>query len=370
MSLACSSFGETDSADPSSTRDIDASGQVPTSDAATEPHADGGPTEELPELRKLCPPARGPSKGFADSKKTLLYEPPSRPRFPFAITTDAKYVYWIEQDNTADGYNGNSNARILRVSKAGGVAVEIASNQPSASALALDGEYVYWATYTAGSATPSATIARAGRVCAAGSCVVEPLTTLAAGGRVSKLVSAGPGVLVARMASANAALIDTKQATAKLSSLAQAASGVAPAPLAIYATRSDSAAIVEYSRDLGSSAPFTPTTSNDGYLSLASDCTKLWVTRSSSLLAVDIALRTISSAFPQTFSDVFDSAVDEKFFYVARANAGGVDAFEKITGAKTNLWSGNVFALDVDDDGIYWGDHAQSTGGDLYMLEK
>lgn len=62
------------------------------------------------------------------------------------------------------------------------------------------------------------------------------------------------------------------------------------------------------------------------------------------------------------------NANDARFLWIAVANAGGVYAYDKPTVDISLLRKGNVFALAVDDDGVYWGDHDGT--GTLRMLVK
>ncbi|AKV02471.1 hypothetical protein AKJ09_09134 [Labilithrix luteola] len=371
--LACSAFGgdasEATHPDAASTSD-DAAALPPDAEADAADVGEAG-LEQLPVLHPVCPPPRAPlSCSGADCKTRLLYEPPTRPRFPFAITTDGKFVYWVEQDTNGDGYNGNAKARILRVPRAGGDAVEIAAGQDGTTALALDGEYVYWANYEGGAAPVATTIMRAPRRCPSSACPAEPFVRLNVSGRVTELVRGKAGVLFARASSAALIRIDTSLATPpRTASLTAVASGLAVGGASVYVAISASN-FVAYAPDLASWSTFTPIATDTAVTSLTSDCTSLWATTKTDYFAVDEVSHTAAVDVKLALPDVFDSAVDAKFVYVARANAGGVEALDKFTGVKVPIWSGNVFALDVDDEGVYWGDHAPATGGNLYVMEK
>lgn len=340
------------------------------SDAGVE--ADAGfeaGAEELPELRPLCPPPRAPSRPPPESTTRVLYEPDTLPRFPFSITSDAKFVYWVEQDTNGDGYNGQAFARILRIPRAGGDAVELATHQPGVTALALDGEYVYWATFPGGETPAVANILRARRLCASGPCPPESFANLAVG-RVTELLRAEAGVLYARGGSSVVRIDTSGSATPRTAPTEGAASGLALGASNVFVTSTSSANFTAFAPDLASWSSFSPVSSADPITSLASDCETLWATTKSSLLGVRASSQALTSSAQVVLPDTFDSAVDAQYLYVARANAGGIDSILKATGAQQHLWDGNVFALHVDDEGVYWGDHAPKSGGRLYMLEK
>lgn len=366
---ACSTFGEDD---PTGTPpDASPSSDDVVSPPATEAGADAaeaGP-EELPAIRAFCPPPRAPSRALSESTTRILYEPDTLPRFPFAITTDAKFVYWVEQDTSGDGYNGHSNARILRIPRAGGDAVEIATNQPGVTALALDGEYVYWATTSGGETRDVADISRAHRVCASGACAPEPVLHLERG-RVTELFRTEPGVIYALTTSALVRFSTSGSPPAREAPLGAAPSGFAFAASTPFVSSSTGPSITAFAADLATWTSFSPASTTDPITSLTTDCTNLWATTNSAMLGVQASTRSLTASPQAALADTFDSATDEQYVYVARANAGGVDAFSKKAGTVQNVWSGNAFAVHVDDDGVYWGDHAPKTGGRLYVLEK
>jgi hypothetical protein len=78
------------------------------------------------------------------------------------------------------------------------------------------------------------------------------------------------------------------------------------------------------------------------------------------------------TATAATFDDGQDIASDEGFVYVAQRRAGG-GVFRGARDGKGfgSLYTGDVWRLAVDDEGIYWGEHAKgSLAGNVFMQTK
>ena len=153
--LACGTFGS-DGADAPTT-EAGADSSMPTADGAPvddDGAADGAPPVdagvESGSVYTSCmrPPL---SCGSGANCETVnLQNPPGGTElsYPFGITTDPKYVYWVEQveaPDAGDAYNGGSQrARIKRVRKGKLPVDTLADNQARATAVGREGEHVYW----------------------------------------------------------------------------------------------------------------------------------------------------------------------------------------------------------------------------------
>jgi uncharacterized protein YuzE len=122
----------------------------------------------------------------------------------------------------------------------------------------------------------------------------------------------------------------------------------------------------------GGVTPLYVAAPDGGLAGLATDCSDLWGRSAESAPPVTM------TRFPATGQPTaggtlpmqlyFDTKADAAYVYLAAANVGGVYAYDKNNGTTTPLYAGNVFALAVDADGVYWGEHGGS--GALYMLVK
>ena len=115
--------------------------------------------------------------------------------YPFGITTDGRYVYWVEhpRGDSGDDSDGRLAARVLRAPKAPGGKTEVlAVGQPWARAIARDGDFVYWDTYD--DKTGRIDIYRVRADCAPG-CVPVSVARASPGYRVGTILRAAPGVL-------------------------------------------------------------------------------------------------------------------------------------------------------------------------------
>ena len=77
-------------------------------------------------------------------------------------------------------------------------------------------------------------------------------------------------------------------------------------------------------------------------------------------------------ATTRTFEDGQDIGADERFVYVAeRRSGGGVFRGERDGKGFAALYTGDVWRVAVDDEGIYWGEHAKgSLAGNVFMQTK
>ena len=78
------------------------------------------------------------------------------------------------------------------------------------------------------------------------------------------------------------------------------------------------------------------------------------------------------TATTATFEDGQDIVSDEGFVYVAeRRGGGGVFRGARDGKSFASLYTGDVWRLAVDDEGIYWGEHAKgSLAGNVFMQTK
>jgi hypothetical protein len=107
-----------------------------------------------------------------------------------------------------------------------------------------------------------------------------------------------------------------------------------------------------------------------GLAPIANDCTTLFGLRQPNNLLYEMpfATKVVKQVGGDSGIAFFDMTADAQWLYGAMPNGGGVFAVDKANGKRTQLASGNVFALAVDDLGVYWGEHGGA--GTLWMMVK
>lgn len=390
VSASCSSFTEED-APP--VEDGGADGVAP--DASP---IDGGGDGPIPldgggmNLRLPCPPPRAGNTVATGWKRRKLYVPPGPAgrMYPFAIATDAQYVTWVAQLGTPDGgadtapYNGIGTAVVMRASKLGtGTVKVIARDQPSAVTVALDGPDVYWVTETQNVATLRSQPRDAD--CDVSCPEPRGVTAFPSGVRIARLVRPAPGVLFALAQDGRLFRVDLAGAAP----VVVATSGTYPA---MAATSSDVFTSAGLSPKVQRSPVDGKTAAEDAYITfpadpdpeigvgvspIATDCTTLWMARKTSqghrIHGREIAgapSLSLLTTLPPGLA-IFDLAADARYIYVAAANAGGVFAIDKVSMVTSTQYTGNVWAVAVDDDGVYFGEHAEGAiPGSMFMLVR
>lgn len=349
---------------------------------------DGGALPDGGERSSACPPPPGGSALPTAWNKRSLFEPsgPAERMYPFAIATDRLHVTWVAQLGEPDGgvdtapYNGNGNAVVMRAPKLGvGMPAIVARDQPGATTVALDGLQVYWTTWQKSEATLLQQ--RRDVDCKIDCPAPEIVVTFPSGERIARLVSVAPKVLFALSQSGKVYRIGLGTVPAQVLE-----SGTFPAITAtsthVFASAGLKGFVGRVQVDGGASDPSylaVPPVPDAGVgvSPIATDCTSLWMTRAmpdgrhvaGHDLSVPGSFQDLVLLGPAV--DVFDMAADAKYVYVAAANAGGVFAVDKSSKGIVRPYAGNVFALAVDEDGVYFGEHAAGpTAGGMFMLVK
>lgn len=349
-------------------------GSPPATDGAppdgVAPREDGGgATLALP-----CPRPRGPSGPLASSERRRLHDPGAGVRLPWGITTDRDHVFWVTQPATTQGYNGEESGAIWRVARNGfESAVKLAEAQPRTTVLARDGDHVYWFTL-AGAKLALRRVPR-DAACASACPPPDEIGTFSTGSPVVKIVRVAPGVLFAITSTGTVLRADLS---------ARVIVGVGQS--AIYPTLTTTGDHVYFGSltqpkiqrvrhdgtqrmDFFGVPP--PDGGDVGIGLLENDCQALWGTRTGGddLVTLSIASGALATAVAGVTQRTYDIVTDAKNVYVARADAGGVFAYNPNDGY-VPVYRGNVFAMAVDDQGLYWGEHDLTTGGAMHMLVK
>lgn len=393
FAASCSSFGaESDESVADATagpRD----GEAPDSESGRDgASTDGASGDAGADLRLPCPPAWGGTTLATAWEKRTIYEPPIDGgadagrvwMYPFAIATDSSHVTWLAQlgvpgsaDDT-EPYNGNADAIVLRAPKQPGAPVVLARGQHRAVALALDGDFVYWVTWDVDDIGRMFRQPRDANCDV--SCTPELVTTFSA--RIVRLVRAAPGIFFAvggggqtfRFQLGTWPTLVTS--TGNYPSIAATSDHVfASAMTVARVTRAsvlDAAAVDD---------PYlaVPALDASGYVGVgptATDCASLWMVKSTNgveeLYRHDFASAGSFTKLTAIGGGTPGIAADEKYVYGAQWNAGGVLVVEKISGGSATVYAGNVWTVAVDDEGIYFGEHAPRAPatGTLYMRVK
>ena len=374
--MACGSFSaDTPPNSPEAGSDV----TLATDDAAPRDAAPRDAAESsVPADIAACPASQGPTCLPSCARRTL-HTPTVPAAYPFAITTDAQYVYWVEQTTPpGDGgpslaYNGGADGRVLRVAKAGGATEILATDQPRAVAIAVDRGFVYWASHVPNQST----VWRVNVDCAAAGC--PPPVSVAVGPpgeRIDQLVRAAEGVLFLKGGGGSAFRLPAgpAQVLAPVGSATGEFAALSVATDAVYETGRTHPFVERIGIDgtSGLGLPIVPRDGGDpGFINSTSDCTNVWGVWGPGTklyrFAPDGAVSALGTARNH---GAYGMRADATFVYVAAENAGGVFAIDKTTGNETSLYAGNVWSVAVDTDGVYWGEHGGAQAGALYMLVK
>lgn len=374
---SCSSFdGEQQDAgdDGASANDGSSSGDAPSTQ-------DAGPVDASATVSPLCPPPKGPTSAPETRQKRILYTPP-KPTFPFGIVADTTHVTWIEQSAVPDAgspYDGFAAAKVLRVPKTGGGAKVLAVDQRSAIAVAVDGAFAYWTTWAGGVAT----LLRAplGGSCEDSACPPpEVVTTFPPNVRVSSFFRYASETFVASGDDGQVFFVEGKKMPVRIMGTGYYP-GLALTSTHLYASTETGKTILDratVSANPTIDPPYLTIPPEDagniGVGHLATDCSSLWMTRyifgaGAKIYVHDFATPGSFEPITQTMVTIYDLAVDAKYAYAATPN-GGVYVVDRINKTPRSLYSGNVFRLAVDGEGVYFGEHAGAQSGTLYMLIK
>jgi hypothetical protein len=311
----------------------------------------------------------------ACERKTLYISNTST--FPFAMVTDEANVYWVAQSGPADSaYDGTANASVLRVSKTGAStqqATVLAENQSRATTLIKDGADLYWIVSTANDAGSTSTLRRLAG--ATGS----PQDVATFSGIARRLVRVSPGVF---FAADNVGTVRRLTKDGMVSEIEKTSTtpSLAASKDFVFAGGGQLARVDRLPAGGGPASTFfgvpdgaSPDAALPGVHVLGADCDRMFGIRDDEgAFFWSPAATATYTATTASFDDGQDIASDEGFVYVAQRRAGG-GVFRGSRDGKSfgSLYTGDVWRLAVDDDGIYWGEHAKgSLAGNVFMQKK
>lgn len=378
---ACGSFGDSDdvpSADGGAPID-GAAGDAATNDAGGPVDGGDGGGPVIGTLLAPCPRPPGPTVAPSVAEKRQLYVAPDGGiEQPFGLATDSTWVYWTTLSEELPGdtaYNGRGAGKIMRVDRSGAnsgaKASVIASGQRDTVALAMVGDYLYWVAME----SSKAVLRRTRRDCSS-SCPVNPVVEL--GSTVAReLAAIGDKALLA-IDGNTAWIIDlgAKPPGVKLTT------ALADYP-ALTVTNTAGFLSAGLSKDMKTvplatlaPGPFASIESPDGSAlqgmsPLTNDCQDLYGWRGANQIwKIAIAGGPATHFKTVTPPSVFGFVTDQGFLYMAAPNGPGVVAVSLATGNEETVKSANVHRIAVDDEGVYWGDHDQKSGGGIWMMVK
>lgn len=384
--LACASFGAEDDdprPDGGSSTSASSSGseEASATDARDAQQLEDAPPE--PPVRPCVPYGSTIPPVSALEQRVLYQRSTPEAVYPFAITTDPDFVYWVEQhggqigSGNENAYDGKGLASILRISRAGASAAQpttLATGQAKTMAIARDGNWVYWATED----TDARRLRRVSAACAAAPCTVEDVGTFTA--YVIRLVRPRPGLLFGLGLYGDVFRIDT---TATAVSIVREAStsplpGIAATPTGVYFSSKVEPNVQRTAVDGGTDPQFATVDgqdAGDGVDALSTDCDALWGVRANANQPYRVPLGggTMSPAAPANTFGIFDTAADERYLYLAAGDGRGFHVLEKaaLTAIPFTI-PGSYWRIAHDEQGIYLGEHSRdaATAGRITMLVK
>lgn len=359
--------------------------------AATTPDGTPDASDDLPAIdpgdasasetstSASCATPKAPTDECAASpsaceRKTLYISNTST--FPFAIVTDEANVYWVAQSGAVDSaYDGTAMASVLRVSKTGAStqqAAVLAENQSRATTLIKDGPDLYWIVSTSTDAGSTSTLRRLAGAAGA------PADVSTFPGIARRLVRVAPGVFFAADSQGNVRRLTKDGMVADVTQTSTTPS-LAASKDSVFASGGKVLAIsvLPFAAPFGSSSVPVPSGGPDAGLPgvhvLGADCDRMFGIRDDvgTFFWSPAASPTLTES-AERFADGQDIVSDEGFVYVAeRKNGGGVFRGARDGKAFASLYTGDVWRLAVDDDGIYWGDHGKGAlAGNVFMQTK
>ncbi len=376
VSVACGAMIADEPSDPVP---LEGDGAATDSSSQEAPSAvDGG---RVTRPAATCSLAPGPSCVLEECVRRTLHVSES-PGAPHGIVSDASFVYWLEQPATNDGYNGHAPARVLRVDKVGATdesrTTPLASDQMAATAIALDGEWLYWTVYDKGTER----IAKLRRVRAdcGGGCVPEEVAVLPPGIRIMKLVRGAPGVLFGAGEAGDVFRFTVKGDLAKTTGPLITKKGVGSVVVTdeyVYAAGLQDSTIARMDPEGASVVPAfiklpRVDAGDQGVSHVWTDCREAWATRGpTSVLRLALGDGGAETLRNDIALSVYGLAGDATYLYIAGANEG-LAAFDLTTNVLTLLHGGKVFNVAADAEGVYWGEHDidKQAAGTIYMIVK
>lgn len=352
-----------------------------TSDAGDDSPAidPGDASTEETSVDETCTTAKAPADECAAAvdgceRRTLYISNTST--FPFAMVTDDANVYWVAQSGPADSaYDGTATGSVLRVSKTGAStqqATVLADDQSRVTTLIKDGPDLYWIVSTSSDAGSSSTL----RTLAGATGSPRDVSTFS--GIARRLVRASPGVFFAADNLGNVRRLTKDGMVADVEKTSTTPSLAATKDF-VFASGGQVAQIDEIRATGTTGTPFlnvpngTPDAALPGVHVLGADCDRMFGIRDDEgVFFWSPSASATYSATTATFDDGQDIGADERFVYVAeRRSGGGVFRGERDGKGFASLYTGDVWRLAVDDDGIYWGEHAKgSLAGNVFMQTK
>jgi hypothetical protein len=356
---------------------------APDAEAAREPEAG-------PNVRRACPPAAAPGEacttGPLGCKRDVIFQAKVRSH-PHGLSIGAGRVFWLAQPLTLEGYNGGGPAALWRVDRAGSPTADlIARDLPRARTLVVHVGFVYWAeTATSGralvrrlpvDAPPCET------ACAEPELVAENLDPPSKLGAFtdSALVAlgGGGGVDIIELSSAlptlprPVALLSAFPALAVDDGQAFASAAFQKPVLRILPTGADGGIVGFIDAPDGSDPGVGVLATNCQHVYGVDKARNVFRQPASATGGPFAAYATLPSALA-----IFSSAADARFVYFGGANGGGlyrIDTQSPRTEALANTIS--VWGMDVDDDGIVYGEHGggpndpNSELGSIFVFRK
>jgi hypothetical protein len=251
-------------------------------------------------------------------------------------------------------------------------ATVLADNQSRATTLIKDGADLYWIVSTATDAGSTSTL----RKLAGASGTPQDIATFS--GIARRLVRASPGVFFAADHLGSVRRLTKDGMVAEIEKTSTTPSLAASKDF-VFAGGGQLERVDKLPAAGGPGSSFfgipdgSPDAALPGVHVLGADCDRLFGIRDDE--GAFFWSPAASAGYTEataTFNDGQDIASDEGFVYVAqRRSGGGVFRGGRDGKGFGSLYTGDVWRLAVDGDGIYWGEHAKgSLAGNVFMQTK
>lgn len=332
-------------------------------------------------LYASCPPPTAhPSSDFSAVKIREMSLPPQSGEsadYPWGVVTDATAVWWVSQvakrtddQQNSDAYNGVSDhGRVHRLDKtaenrAWKETLIVDADEKRATAIAIDGESVYWATVPSPNRIQ---MRRVPRSCTSGCAPANAGDAFNNVAPIVRMRRAADGYLFLLSDAGVIYTFHTPNNELSVGVFGGPNEGFAPRNDDVFVSTYQNATVGRFERSASTTTttyttfPPVPVDGGDpGAALLATDCQSLFAHRSGKTVwKSDITAPGFAFFAPSDATDVYELGADAYWIYIGSANGFGFRAVSIETGQAFPLLTGSYWRIAIDDSGVYAGEHSK-----------